>query len=79
MFSKNSAMRVLYAALAGLVASLTVFAMAMTISYLRCLTAGVTYNFSIALPIAMKGGIVIGSFIFVLTLVGAGASRKRPR
>jgi uncharacterized paraquat-inducible protein A len=69
-------MKVLYAALAGSVASLVVCVMAMVISYIKCSVAGITYNFSIALPIAMKGGVVIGSFLFVLALVGG--PRRRP-
>ncbi|GFZ93242.1 hypothetical protein [Dyella caseinilytica] len=69
-------MRVIYALLAGFIASFAVFAMAIAISYVKCLVAGVSYNFSIALPIAMKGGVVIGSFIFVLALVGG--PRRRP-
>lgn len=67
---KSSAVKALHAELAGLIASFTVAAMAIAISYVKCFVAGVCYNFAIALPLAMKAGVVIGGFIFVLALIG---------
>jgi hypothetical protein len=70
-------MKILSAALSGLIAAVSVFALALVVSYIKCIASGVSYNFSIAIPIAMKGGAVIGSSIFVLTLIAPG--RKRPK
>jgi hypothetical protein len=68
-------MKMLRAGLSGLVAFVAVAIMAVAISYVRCLAAGISYNFSIALPIAMKAGLIPGIAIFTLTLAGL---RRRP-
>jgi hypothetical protein len=68
-------MKVLFAAFSGLAAFVAVVIMVIAITYLRCLAAGISYNFSIVVPIAIKGGVVPGGAIFILTLIGA----PRPR
>lgn len=63
-------MKVLRAALSGLVAFIAVVITAIAISYIKCLAEGISYNFSIAVPIAMKMGTWVGGVIFILTLIG---------
>jgi peptidoglycan/LPS O-acetylase OafA/YrhL len=69
-------MRFLQALISALVAFLLVVVLAIASSYLRCLIAGIAYNFSVAIPIATRVGAFTGGAIFILTLIGP--RRRRP-
>lgn len=64
-------MKLIRAALSGLAAFLLVVTLVIAVTYLRCLVEGITYNFSVIAPIAMKGAAVPGGAIFILSLIGA--------
>jgi hypothetical protein len=68
-------MRFLRALISALVAFVLVAVLAVVSSYLRCIVAGISYNFSIAIPIAIRFGATSGIFIFILTLM---STRQKP-
>ena len=63
----------------GVVAFAMVFCMAIAISYIKCLALGVSYSFSLSTPIAVRGALITGAIIMVLTLITSGGSTPKAR
>jgi hypothetical protein len=64
-------MKIFSAFLSGFVAFIATGVMAIVISYIRCMAAGMPYNLGIAIPIAVKAGAFVGGVIFLLSLIGS--------
>jgi len=63
--------------LIGVVGFAIVAILAIAESYVSCLVRGVTYSLSLALPIAGKGGAVVGVALAVLTFIGSPKPRTK--
>jgi len=63
--------------LIGVVGFAAVAVLAIAESYVNCLVRGITYSLSLALPIAAKGGAVVGVALAVLTFIGSPKARTK--
>lgn len=60
----------------GFAAFFIVGGLAIVESYIRCLVTGVDYKFLLAIPIALKGGSVVGIAIMILTFISVPKSEN---
>ena len=70
-------MALLRSLLLGIVGFAIVASLAIAESYVSCLLRGATYSLSLALPIAVKGGSVLGVALAILTFIGSPKPRTK--